>query len=79
MARAPDCLASHACVPGLNPAVPELGFQRLFLPSQCDYAPDTEFEIRSKAELGHAGLPQYRIVTSEQRRKIHNIGTSFGW
>ena len=28
MARAPDCLASHACVPGLNPAVPERAFQR---------------------------------------------------
>ena len=28
MARAPDCLASHACVPGSNPAVPVCGFQR---------------------------------------------------
>ena len=28
MARAPDCLASHACVPGLYPAVLMWGFQR---------------------------------------------------
>ena len=27
MARAPDCLASHACVPGSNPAVLTWGFQ----------------------------------------------------
>ena len=28
MARAPDCIASHACLPGSNPAVPLWGFQR---------------------------------------------------
>ena len=28
MARAPDCLASHASVPVSNPAVPVWGFQR---------------------------------------------------
>ena len=28
MARAPDRLASHACVPGSNPTVPVYGFQR---------------------------------------------------
>ena len=28
MARAPDCLTSHACVPGSNPAVPMWGFQK---------------------------------------------------
>ena len=28
MARASDCLASHACVPVSNPAVPMWGFQR---------------------------------------------------
>ena len=27
MARAPDCLASHACVPVSNPADPMWGFQ----------------------------------------------------
>ena len=26
MARAPDCLAGHACVPVLNPAFPVWGF-----------------------------------------------------
>ena len=28
MARAPDCLASYACSPVSDPAVPVLGFQR---------------------------------------------------
>ena len=34
MARAPDCLASHACVPDSNPAIPVWGFPRKGL-DQC--------------------------------------------
>ena len=33
MVRAPDCLTSHACVPGSNPADPVWGFQRNLLVS----------------------------------------------